>query len=44
MADMDLVLGVDIGGTSTKFGYIDRSGRCLGASAIPTQADQTPEA
>ena len=44
MADMDLVLGVDIGGTNTKFGYIDRTGRCLGASVIPTHADQAPEA
>jgi glucokinase len=33
-----IVLGVDIGGTNAKFGYVDREGRCLSSSSIPTQA------
>jgi glucokinase len=35
-----VVLGIDIGGTNAKFGYVDRDGSCLAGSSIPTQADQ----
>jgi glucokinase len=35
-----VVLGVDIGGTGTKFGYVDREGRCLASASIPTNPDQ----
>ena len=35
-----VVLGVDIGGTNTKFGFVDRAGKCLASSSMPTDADQ----
>lgn len=38
----EVVLGVDIGGTNTKFGYVDRNGRCIAKSAMPTCSDQPP--
>lgn len=38
MAQLDVALGVDIGGTNTVFGYVDRSGRVLSESSILTQA------
>ncbi len=33
----DLVLGIDIGGTNTKFGFVDREGNVLGESSSPTR-------
>ncbi len=39
----EVVLGVDIGGTNTKFGYVNRKGLCLGSASIPTNADQPAE-
>jgi glucokinase len=39
-----VVLGVDIGGTSAKFGLVDREGRCLSGGAIPTGAGRPPKA
>ena len=30
------VVGIDIGGTSTKFGIVDRKGQCLGVNSIAT--------
>jgi glucokinase len=35
-----VVLGLDIGGTNSKFGYVDRDGNCLASASIPTNADQ----
>ena len=35
-----VVLGVDIGGTNTKFGFVDRDGKCLASSSIPTDSHQ----
>ncbi|MDM7995818.1 MAG: ROK family protein [Acidobacteriota bacterium] len=35
-----VVLGVDIGGTNTKFGYVDRQGECLASASMPTHAHQ----
>ncbi|MBN1568899.1 MAG: ROK family protein [Acidobacteria bacterium] len=35
-----VVLGVDIGGTYTKFGYVDRKGKCLANASMPTNAHQ----
>ena len=35
-----VVLGVDIGGTNTKFGYVDREGKCLASASMPTNAHQ----
>ena len=40
IGDNEIVLGVDIGGTNTKLGYVDRLGRCLASASIPTDADQ----
>jgi glucokinase len=39
-ATKKVVLGVDIGGTNTKFGYVDRAGKCLADASIPTHAQQ----
>ena len=38
-----IVLGIDIGGTNVKFGYVDRAGKCLAATSIPTHAHQPAE-
>jgi glucokinase len=35
-----IVLGIDIGGTNSKFGYVDRNGNCLAAASIPTNAHE----
>ena len=41
MTDTGLVLGVDIGGTNTDLGLVDRDGRCLAASSLPTRARES---
>ena len=38
----DIVLGVDIGGTNTKLGYVDRQGRCLADEVMATRSDEPP--
>jgi glucokinase len=38
MAKVGLALGVDIGGTNTKYGYVDRNGICLASGWMPTEA------
>jgi glucokinase len=38
MATIELALGVDIGGTNTKYGYVDRNGNCLASSSMLTEA------
>ncbi len=38
-----VVLGVDIGGTNTKYGYVDRTGKCLANGSMPTEANQPVE-
>jgi len=46
MANVEMhpvVLGVDIGGTNTKYGFVDRSGRCLANGSMPTDANQPVE-
>ncbi len=40
MAQSEVALGIDIGGTNTKFGYVDRQGRCLAGTSMPTEAHQ----
>ncbi|HWQ09805.1 MAG TPA: ROK family protein [Holophaga sp.] len=37
-----LVLGIDIGGTNTKFGYVDREGNCLAHGVVPTRSEVPP--
>jgi glucokinase len=39
----DLVLGVDIGGTNTAYGLVDRSGAVAAESSVPTRGYRTPE-
>jgi glucokinase len=43
MAAIEIALGVDIGGTNTGFGYVDRKGNCLAEASIPTNAHQPAE-
>jgi glucokinase len=43
MTNTDLVLGIDVGGTNTAMGYVDRSGRCLAETSIPTRSEQSQE-
>ena len=43
MTGDEIVLGVDIGGTTTSFGFVDRKGNLLADGEIPTQAEQSPE-
>jgi glucokinase len=38
MAKLKLALGVDIGGTNTKYGYVDRAGQCLASASMPSEA------
>jgi glucokinase len=38
-----VALGIDIGGTNSKFGYVDREGNCLASASIPTYAHQPAE-
>jgi glucokinase len=40
MMNIDVVLGVDIGGTNTVAGFVDRSGTCYIDGSMPTLADQ----
>jgi glucokinase len=37
METRDIVLGVDIGGTTTSFGFVDREGTVLAEATIPTE-------
>jgi glucokinase len=43
MAAIEIALGVDIGGTNTVFGYVDRKGNCLASASMPTNAHQKAE-
>ena len=38
MSLKEVALGIDIGGTNTKLGLVDREGNCLTATSIPTEA------
>jgi glucokinase len=35
-----VVLGIDVGGTNAKFGYVDHEGKCLASTSIPTHGNQ----
>ena len=43
MAKKEVAVGIDIGGTNTVFGYVDRKGRCLTSATILTNAHQPAE-
>ena len=38
-----IVVGIDIGGTNTSFGFVDRDGKLLAESSIPTQPKESAE-
>jgi glucokinase len=40
MNSTNVVIGIDIGGTNTKLGIVDREGNLLGETTIPTQANE----
>jgi len=40
MSIKDVTLGIDIGGTNTVFGFVDKSGKCIYESSIPTYANE----
>jgi glucokinase len=43
MDQKEIVLGVDIGGTNTKFGYVDKSGNLLAEGEMLTEAQRPSE-
>lgn len=43
MSTTDVTVGVDIGGTNTVFGFVERNGTCLAESSIETRAQDPPE-
>ena len=43
MAKNQVTLGIDIGGTNTVFGFVERNGNCLTSSSILTNAHQSAE-
>ena len=40
---IDVTLGIDIGGTNTVFGFVDRQGNCVAESSIPTNPYEAAE-
>lgn len=40
---IDVTLGIDIGGTNTAFGFVDRQGNCVAESSIPTNPYEAAE-
>lgn len=40
MPEREFVLGVDIGGTNTAFGFVDREGAIFNAASLPTGAEE----
>lgn len=43
MERMDVVLGIDIGGTNTEFGFVDKDGKCVLEGSITTNAQEPAE-
>lgn len=43
MQNTEVALGVDIGGTFTKFGFVDKNGKSFLESSIPTNSDKKAE-
>ncbi|MDZ7376988.1 MAG: ROK family protein, partial [candidate division KSB1 bacterium] len=35
----EAVIGIDIGGTFTKFGVVDKEGKCYFEGSVPTQSE-----
>jgi len=43
VALVNVTLGIDIGGTNTDFGLVDRTGQCYVKDSIPTHAHEPAE-
>jgi len=43
MSKLSVALGIDIGGTNTVFGFVDKDGKCVAESSIPTNASESAE-
>ena len=43
MQDSDLVLGIDIGGTNTSLGFVDRGGTMVCEVSLPTEGSDGPD-
>ncbi|MFA5323000.1 MAG: ROK family protein [Smithella sp.] len=43
MSNINLVLGIDIGGTKTSFGFVNRGGDIISATSMETRADDSAE-
>lgn len=43
MSVNEMVLGIDIGGTTTSFGFVDRQGELLAEATIPTEAHESAQ-
>ena len=43
MSKIDVVVGIDIGGTNSAFGFVNRSGECILESSIPTLSQNPAE-
>ena len=43
MSKIQVVIGVDVGGTNTAFGFVDETGRIIFESSIPTRAEQNAD-
>lgn len=43
MRQKNLVLGIDIGGTKTSFGFVDREGAIFNATSMSTQGDESAQ-
>lgn len=39
----EVVLGIDIGGTNTVFGFVDKSGKTIAESSVPTRPKESAE-
>ncbi len=43
MNKKELTLGIDIGGTNSAFGFVDRNGECIAEASIPTLSENPAE-
>ena len=43
MSNMNIVLGIDIGGTNTSFGFVDRAGTIIAETSMETKTDDSAE-
>jgi len=43
MSKLSVALGIDIGGTNTVFGFVDKDGKCVAESSIPTNSSEPAE-